>query len=212
MTTRLFLVSSLTVFVASAAYAAEIDMNDPHRAVGRENDVRIDAQLASDVVQGGAPIAVTYQVHNLTDRTVGLAEKNCSASYDPETQTITIALGSEIPPDGALPRMAVIAPGEKKIFRAAATVHSAIARAARLTPRFVQIKVSLLRNILPFRELIDRQQRPQPPAVIPLSDAQFEEWLDENDTIYLNSLPVRFEKSSGSAFDASQSRSMPGSR
>ena len=110
MKTRPLFVLSLTLLVASAVFAAEIDMNEPHRAVGRENDVRIDARLHSEVVTSGAPIAVTYQVQNLSDRPVALAEKSCSTSYDPETRTITIALGSEIPPDGALPRMAMIGP------------------------------------------------------------------------------------------------------
>jgi hypothetical protein len=211
MRTRLFFVSSLTAVFVASAFAADIDMNDPHRAVGRENDVRIDAQLLSDVIQTGSPIAVTYQIQNLTDQAVAVAEKSCSASYDADTQTITLSLGSEIPPDGAMPKMVTIGPGEKKVFRAATSVHSAMARSGRMGPRFVQIKVSVLRNLNPFRELLDRQKRSPAPAAIPLNDAQFEQWLDGNDTIYLNALPIRFEKS-GHAFDASQNRAMSGSR
>ena len=189
-----------------------MDMNEPHRAVGRENDVRIDAQLQSDVVQSGTPIAITYQLHNLTDHPVAIAEKSCAASYDAETRTITVALGSEIPPDGAMPRMATIGPGEKKTFHVATSIHSAMARIGRLGPRFVQIKVSVLQNIVPFRELIERQQRSPATGAIPLSDQLFEQWLDGNDTIYLNALPIRYEKRSGSSFDAAHSRGVTGSR
>ena len=46
---------------AAAANAASIDMNDPRRALGREGDVRIDAQLVSETVAHGAPIMVTWQ-------------------------------------------------------------------------------------------------------------------------------------------------------
>lgn len=211
MRSRLFSICSLTAVFAAAALAADLDMNDPHRAVGRENDVRIDAQLLSDVINTGSPIAVTYQIQNLTDQTVAIAEKSCSASYDADTQTITLALGSEIPPDGAMPKMATIGPGEKKIFRAATSVQSAMVRTGRLGPRFVQIKVSVLRNLGPFRELLDRQKRSPAHGAMPLSDAQFEQWLDGNDTIYLNELPIRFEKG-GNGFDASQNRAMSGSR
>lgn len=211
MRSRLFLISSLTAVFAASALAADIDMDDPHRAVGRENDVRVDAQLLSDVIHTGSPIAVTYQIQNLTDHAVAVAEKSCSASYDADTRTITLSLGSEIPPDGAMPRMVTIGPGEKKVFRAATSVHSAMARSGRMGPRFVLIKVSVLRNLNPFRELLDQQKRSPATAAIPLSDAQFEQWLDGNDTIYLNALPIRFEKRDR-AFDASQNRAMSGSR
>jgi hypothetical protein len=197
--------------LASSALA-EVDMNEPHRAVGRENDVRVDAQLLSDVVQSGTPIAITYQVQNLTDHPVAIAEKSCAASYDAETQTITVAIGSEIPPEGAMPRMATIGPGEKKTFHAATSIHRAMARIGRRGPRFVQIKVSVLQNVVPFRELIERQQRSPATGAMPLSDHLFEQWLDGNDTIYLNALPIRYEKRSGSSFDASHSRGVSGSR
>jgi hypothetical protein len=212
MRSGLTFLSFLTIMLASTAIAATVDMNEAHRAVGRENNVRIDAQLTSEVVQSGMPIAITYQVQNLTDDVVAIAEKNAAASYDAETQTITVAIGSEIPPDGAMPRMATIAPGEKKTFQVATSIHSIMARIGRLGPRFVQIKVNVLRNILPFRDLIERQRRSPATGALPLSDQLFEQWLDGNDTIYLNALPIRYEKRSGSSFDASSSRGMSGSR
>jgi hypothetical protein len=212
MRSRFTFLSLLTVVMASTALAATVDMNEAHRAVGRENNVRIDAQLLSEVVHSGMPIAITYQVQNLTDHAVAIAEKSSAASYDAETQTITVAIGSEIPPDGAMPRMATIAPGEKKTFQVSTSIHSTMARIGRLGPRFVQIKVNVLRNILPFRELIERQQRSPASGALPLNDQLFEQWLDGNDTIYLNTLPIRYEKNSGSSFDASSSRNVSGSR
>jgi hypothetical protein len=201
----------LSLFVSSMLFAASltaagIDMNEAHRAVGRQDDVRVDAQLLTDVITAGAPIGVTYQIHNLTDSSVAVAEKVCSASFDAESQTITVSVGSEIPVDGEMPRMAVIGPGEKKTFTTAATVRriATAVRAARPVVRYLQIKVSVLRDLVPFRALLERQQMQAQAEAMPLNDAQFEKWLEGNDTIFLNTLPIRFESRGGSGSDASQ--------
>lgn len=172
----------------------KIDMDDPHRALGREDDVRVDAQLLNDTVTSGRAIGVVYQIQNLTKNAIAVAEKKCTASYDAETRTITLAIGSEVPADGDMPRMAVIAPGEKKTFTAGASfrVATASVRSPLIsTPRYVQIKVSVLRDTAPFAELIAASERAHAP--IALSDAQFEHWLEVNDTIFLNPLPVQFD-------------------
>jgi hypothetical protein len=54
----------------------------------------------------------------------------------------------------------------------------------------VQIKVSVLRDLVPFHGLLKQQaEGPQP---IALSDDQFALWLESNESIFLNSVPVRF--------------------
>lgn len=188
------LVSLLAPICLSAA--PKIDMTDPRRALGREDDVRVDAQLLQDTVSPGGPLGVTYQIQNFTKVPVAVAEKICAASYDSDSRTITLAIGSEVPIDGAMPRLSVINPGEKKTFTTGATLRIAVAATRSpfsATPRFVQIKVSVLRDLDPFRELIVAQAKSPNPAPVALSDAQFESWLESNDTIYLNALPVQFE-------------------
>jgi hypothetical protein len=166
-------------------------MNDPRRALGREGDVRIDAQLIHETVSPGTPIAVTYQIHNLSPVPVAIAYRVTDASYDDESRTITLVIGSEVPPDGNMPQMVLIAPGEKRVLQAAATpVMSAAVRAARGgLPRFVQVKVAILRDVQPFLPLIEKQDRKVRQR---LTDQQFEQWFVSNDTIYLNSLPVQY--------------------
>lgn len=187
------LIATIVLLPAAAASAAgAIDMDDPRRVVGRENDVRVDAQLAQDTVAPGSAIGVTYQIQNLSSSPVAIADKSASASYDPDTQTITLALGAEVPDDGRMPHVVTIAPGETKVFRGGATptLNAASMRvASRNTPRFVQVKVSILRRLEPFLALI-RSQQPRGGAV--LSDAQFDQWFESNDTIFLNTVPVRF--------------------
>jgi hypothetical protein len=199
------LLLSLVVFLTSvAAQADSIDMDDPRRALGREDDVRVDAQLVSDTVAAGVPIGVTFQIQNLTKVAIAIADKVASASYDSETRTITLVVGSEVPQEN-MPHVIVIAPNEKRILRASATpALNAAAMRAGLggTPRYVQVKVSILRNLTPFQTLIDRQaQGPQR-----LSDELFEVWFESNDTILLNSVPVMF-KNGKNGWDAENAAS-----
>ena len=185
---RLFFAILSAIFLIHAAAATAevaIDMNDPRRVVGREDNVRIDAQLLHDTVSPGAPIAVTDQVQNLTDAPVAVATKVMSASYDMESRTITLAVGAEVPVDGNMPQIVVIAPGEKKVFRAGATptYNAGAMRAGGNLPAYVQVKVSILRDVTPFAAT---------PSGRRLTDAQFDEWLEANDTIFLNTVPVSF--------------------
>lgn len=193
--TLLAIAATTAVIHAAAASAAAIDMDDPRRALGREGDVRVDAQIIQEVVSPGSPIGVTYQIENLTSAPVGIAHRIATASYDSDTQTITLAIGAEVPEDGRMPHMVMIAPGEKKVLTAGATpaLTAAIVRTGG-APRLVQIKVSILRDIEPFAALIGRQD---PRNGIVLDDEQFEKWFESNDTIFLNSVPVRYSPRGG---------------
>ena len=187
-------IATLTLMPVVAA-AGSIDMDDPRRVVGREDDVRIDARLVQDTVAPGAPIGVTYQIQNLSNAPVAVADRIATASYDPETQTITLSIGAEVPDDGKMPHVVTIQPGETKLLQAGATPAlsgAAVRTSFGMTPRFVQVKVSILRDLGPFLALIEQQAKPQPKGGVVLSDAQFEQWFASNDTIFLNTVPVRF--------------------
>jgi hypothetical protein len=188
----LLLIACIALIHAAAASAANIDMDDPRRALGREGDVRVDAQLVRDTVSPGAPIGITYQIQNLSSATVAIAAKESDASYDEDTRTITLAIGSEVPPDGNMPQMIVIAPGEKKILQTAATavLPASSARSAfASTPRYVQVKVAILRDVEPFAALIQKQDGRTKRR---LSDELFDKWFEANDTIFLNAVPIQF--------------------
>lgn len=188
------LLLAIALLGAMTAGATTIDMNDPRRALGRDDDVRIDAQLHQDTVAPGSPVGVVYQVQNLTGKPVAVADRTADCSYDPETRTITLTIGSEIPVSGNLPHMAVIAPGEKKTFSASALlrVNLPSVRSPFISePRYVQVKVNILRDLAPFATLLERQTK-TPSSAIALTDAQFDEWLESNDAILLNTIPVRY--------------------
>ncbi|HEX8170691.1 MAG TPA: hypothetical protein VF824_09150 [Thermoanaerobaculia bacterium] len=180
------LIAAIALLHAAAAHGAGIDMNDPRRALGREDNVRVDAQLVQETVSPGAPIGVTYQVQNLGDEVIALADRVSDASYDEDSRTITVAIGSEIPADGRMPHLVSIAPGQTKVFRTAAvaTINAAAVRSSLVAPpRYVQVKVTVLRDLASFEPLTERRA---------LSDQLFDHWLESNDTIFLNSIPVQW--------------------
>jgi hypothetical protein len=191
-----FIAAVGATILATTLHAASIDMNDPRRSVGREDDVRVDAQLLTDTVSAGTPIGVTWQIQNFTDSQVAVATRVVDATYDEDSRTITLSIGSEVPQDGNMPAMVVIEPGEKKVFRAAATarVAPAATRSRNGAPRFVQVKVSILRNLAPFLSLLARQSPTARPES--LSDELFEQWFESTDTIFLNTLPVQWNAQS----------------
>lgn len=198
-----------TLLLAATASAANIDMKDPRRAVGREDDIKVDAQLVRDTISRSAPVSVTYQVENLTREWIAIADRVAETTYDAESRTITLSIGAEIPAAGAMPHLVTIAPGEKKTFTAGAmtrVVMPATRTPFTAFPRQVQIRVNVLRDIRPFRELIERQSATVPSPA--LTDAQFETWLSANESIFLNALPVRWDNQAAAAMaDAEQSLS-----
>lgn len=180
---------------SAGANAATIDMNDARRAVGSEDDIRVDAQLTDDVVSPHSALGVTVQIHNLSPRTIAIDDKVCEASYDSDSRTITLSVGSEVPKGGEMPRLATIRSGEKRIFRIG-TVLGLNLQSLRMprapVPSFVQIKVNVLRDVAPFVALMDRQSQSQAGVAIALNDDQFDQWLKTNQSIFLNVLPVHY--------------------
>jgi hypothetical protein len=197
--TTWFLVITL---IATAGHAATIDMKDPRRAVGAEDDVRVDAQLTTEVVSAHSPIGVKYQIHNLSSRTIAVADKMCEASYDGDSATIMLSIGSEVPNGGEMPRLVTIRSGETRTLTAGAMVKSSPTAQRIKVPAFVQIRVNVLRDAAPFMALMERQKRAN--AVIALSDEDFEQWLKLNESIVLNTIPVRYRVEETHAADASR--------
>lgn len=191
---RLVAVAALTVLSTTASYAAHVDMSDPKRALGREDDIRVDAQLFEDTVASDGPIRVVYQIHNFTQNYIAVADKECDSTYDPDSRTIVVSIGAEVPGGATMPHLVTIAPGEKKVFNAGTTVRVVTAETRSpfaSVPRFVQIKVNVLRDATPFHALIEQQARaPQKPVT--LANDLFDRWLDLNDAIDLNAIPVRW--------------------
>jgi hypothetical protein len=195
------------LLIATTAQAAKIDMRDPRRAVGREDDVRVDAELAQESVSTHSKIGVVYQIQNLTQSPIALADKSSDATYDSDTQTITISFGAEVPDGATMPHLVVIGPGETKTFRGCGSFDLPIPNIRSPwapLPRFVQVKVTVLRDLKPFAALIEQQNKTA--AAPPLNNEGFDRWVNSVQSVFLNPIPVRFDgsKRNESGVDAEQ--------
>jgi hypothetical protein len=207
MRDRRLLCSLVLTLTASLAAAQTVDMKDPRRAVGLEDDVRVDAELMQETVSSGSPIGIKCVIENRTSAAIAVSQ-TVAASYDVSSRTITLSVGTEVPLRGTMPRMIIIASGEKKAFAGSALLQIASAGIGgpfSNDPRSVQIDVNVLRNVVPFRALIERSAGSTQPVA--MTDALFDAWLESNDTIALNAVPVRYDGFRGrsrSIADASQ--------
>jgi hypothetical protein len=92
-----------------------------------------------------------------------------------------------------LPRLVRIGPGERKSFTTTARiarVMPAVSADPRVVPRtFLRLKVNFLGDTAPFAELIDIPERAI--ADKERADALFTPWLERNEVIYTNTVPVQ---------------------
>lgn len=184
-------ISSLAVV---AAQAAQVDFKEARRAVGREDNIRIDAQLNEETLSSSSPVTITYQIENLGNETVAVADKVASADYDSESGTITLSIGAEVPSGETMPHMVAIKPGEKKVLTSGSFAHvvtPSVRTPWTSMPRFVSIRVSLLRNVKAFAEMIARQTTATAPQRFP--NDLFDRWVEGTDSIDLNVLPIRWK-------------------
>lgn len=168
-------------------------MEEPRRLVGTESSVRVDAQLIGEEVRPGAKIPLTYEITNMRPTAIAVAELVPVTSYDAETNTFTVSVGSEVPGNELLPRLTEIAPGEKQTFRIVANVQPIMpARdlSKPLPPAAFRLKVNFLGATEPFRALIGIEERAV--ADRTLADALFPLWLEHNEIVYTNAVPMRW--------------------
>lgn len=191
MKSSLFVVTLMLTTTAAMA-AAHVDMKDPRRALAREDNIRIDAELLQDTLQPNGPIAVTYRVENLSNAPIAIADRLSDVDFNPDDLTLTLTIGTEAVTTKTMPHLVVVAPGEKKTLRSGGTVHGVLNTHGpfAVVPRAVLICVNVLRDVTAFRTAIQAQQ--QPNAVVAVTNDMFDHWIDSNDSIELNALPVHW--------------------
>ncbi len=167
-------------------------MKEPRRVVGTESDVRIDAEVYGDRLGPNITLPLKYDVTNHRNTTILIADLLPDATYDQETHMVTISIGSEIPGEHFLPRLIPIRPGERKSFSTAAHVVIVANPGSPWTPRpnALRLKVNFLGNTSPFEMLI---AIPEKAVHDPVLAAQlFPKWVEGNETVFTNSLPMRW--------------------
>jgi hypothetical protein len=188
---RSSVLSALLVLVACTS-TKPVDMKEARRVVGTESDVRVDAEVYGDRLGPNITLPVKYDVTNHRNTTILIADLIPESTYDPETHMVTISIGSEIPGEQFLPRLIPIRPGERKSFSTAAHVVIVANPGSPWVPRpnALRLKVNFLSDPMPFEKLI---AIPEKAVHDPVLAAQlFPKWVEGNETVFTNTLPMRW--------------------
>jgi hypothetical protein len=197
VTTRsrwLFAVTCAAALATSCATTKPVNLKEPRRVVGTENDVRIDAEIDGDRLTASQTINLKYDISNRRQMPIAIADILPDSSYDPDTRTVTIGIGTEVPGEQMLPRLVVIAPGETKSFVTAARVTILIPAGAPNPfiryPNALRVKVNFLGDTEPFAKLISIAERGvhDPNLAADL----FPKWLERNETLVTGTVPMRW--------------------
>jgi hypothetical protein len=155
--------------------------------------VRVDAQIFGERLTSSSSIRLKYDITNERNTPIAVADLIPETTYDPETQTVTVSIGSEVPGAQLLPRLVSIAPGEKKSFSTVARVNIIMGNSVTPLTRFpnaLRVKVNFLNETEQFKQLIAIPERAiHDPK---LADELFPKWLEKNETLYTNALPMRW--------------------
>lgn len=193
----------LLAFAAACSSTKPVDLTEPRRVVGTENDVRVDAEVFGDTLSPNVNIPVKYDITNNRPTTILVADLNLLASYDPETLMVTVDVGSEIPGEQFLPRLIAIPSGAKKSFKGAA--HVSIISNPTTTPfvarpNKLRIRVNFLGDPKPFEKLVDIPEKAVHDPE--LANALFTKWVEGNETVVTNTLPMRWRGNTPTMDDA----------
>ena len=183
--------------ILTGCASSSVDMEESSRVLGKENDVRVDAQffgLAKSVT--GSNVSIVYEIENLKSSSIAFAEMVPETSYDEEMRTFTVIVGSEVPGNQLLPRLVEIKPGERISFNAGARLVEPRRGDLRGAPaRDVQLKVVYLRDPEPFRALIGISEvAVQDPE---LADSMFTAWLESTESVTTNAVPLKSRLTGG---------------
>jgi hypothetical protein len=183
---RLLVAATLTLIAVACSSAPQSSITDSYRVLGREDDVRIDAQLFTGAVGPNALIRVDYEIENLRNAPIVIANLSGDASYDVDSRTITVSVGSEIPTDLSVTKLVTIPAGARKSLSTGARVNVGLPLLGPQTPRprYLRLRVNYLGNAEPFDSLLV----PSPAAKV--GTDVFPVWIENNQAVMTSAVPI----------------------
>ena len=178
-----------------------INMKEPRRMVGTENNVRVDAEIYGEDMIQGTSISIKYEITNQRPTAILIADLVALSNYDPDTRTVVIDIGSEVPGAELLPRLIAIPSGERRTFNTGAHINVRMPMNSPWTPRprALQLRVNFLGDPAPFAMLVDIPERAVHDKK--LADELFPKWVERTETVTTNSLPMHWQGPVGAGFD-----------
>lgn len=201
----LLLLVAVSAACSSSSSQPINESKEPRRALGTENGVRIDVEVYSESLTTNASIPIKYDITNHRNQTILVADLVPSGTYDSDTQTVTVNLGTEIPGENFLPRLIAVRPEERKSFSTAAHCVIAANPGTPWTPHpnGVRIRLNFLDDTTTFAKLIDI---PEKAVYDPkMASDLFQKWVENNETVVTNILPMRWQGGSATLSDTGRS-------
>ncbi|HEX3578857.1 MAG TPA: hypothetical protein VHY33_09870, partial [Thermoanaerobaculia bacterium] len=151
------------------------------------------AEIYGEEMIQGASISIKYEITNQRATPILIADLIAQSNYDPDTRTVTIDIGSEIPGEELLPRLISIPSGERRTFNTGAHINIRIPPNSPWTPKphALQLRVNFLGDPAPFLKLVDIPERAVRDKK--LADELFPKWIERNETVTTNALPMRWQ-------------------
>lgn len=195
-----------------ASKPGNIDMKEPRRMVGTENNVRVDAEIYGEDMVQGSSLSIKYDVTNQRSSPILIADLLPETTYDPDTRMVTVNIGSEIPGEEFLPRLISIPSGERRSFHAGAhiNIHMPLNAVSSPRPRGLQLRVNFLGDSAPFVKLIDIPEKAVHDRE--LAAELFPKWVDKNETVTTNALPMRWQGPRSTGIEDDPATSQPSRR
>ena len=184
------LLLALGLVIVSGCASTSVDLEEPRRLLGTEDGIRVDAQIFTESVGPGSSLRMTWDIPNERAEPIAVADLIPAVSFEEGERTIVIHLGSEVPGHQLIPRLVEILPGEKKNFGGVARLNLTLPPPTPINPypRSIQIRVSVLSDVEPFRALIGMPENAI--ADSKLADEMFTQWLESIVSVRTNTLPI----------------------
>lgn len=193
----LILVASLTSLLNTSAFAdgRKPELKEMKSAVGTDDNVKVEAHLYAGDVNPSSVVQIICTVQNERPDPILVADLNTQTDYDPDSRTITVTLGSEIPINNSVSKLVRVDPGQTREFKKGARMNVFPATQSRMmpVPMFVRLKVNFLGAIQPFLSLLTGKADMQAAA-----RQIFPAWIEHNEAIETNTIPIRWGRASDS--------------
>jgi hypothetical protein len=179
--------------MSSAPKAPPSDLKQGLKAVGSESDVVVTAHIFNgNYISTSSTVTIVYEIENRRATPIAVADIVPATTYDAQSRTILVQLGSEVPGTELLPRLVEIGPGMSQKFTVGAHTNIQVPYIGAIlaVPRQLQIKINFLGDVQPFEKLVNISQKAVHDPV--LASDLFPKWVERNETVLMNTLPVHW--------------------